>query len=675
MMNKKLKVALVQINEKKEGMARSGHQRNSKNEKIEELAIYPYSVGLLQAYAMKYYSDPTNLEFLLPAYKRAPVQDIVNNLVDADVVGISAYIWNINISLQIAEGLKSVKPEIIIIFGGPQVPDQSEQFLRDNPFIDLCCHGEGEQVFLSVLEHYQTRDWASVPSLSYLDEKEEFHLNPRIARSKNLPDIPSPYLEGTFEPLRAANPSTRWIMLWETNRGCPFSCAFCDWGSAVGTKVNKFDDKRLYRELEWFAKTGDDIIFCCDANFGMLPRDLELAEFAVLIKSIYKHPRILTVQNTKNATEKGYRVQKLLASSMLNPVVTLSVQSINEETLGAIKRKNISLETFRELQRRFTKDKILTYTDVILGMPNETYDTFFDGVSKIIQGGQHHRILFYNLSILPNAEMGNPIYQERYGLEFVPQLIQNMHTHLYEIEECEEYIDTVISSSSMPRQDWIKGKRVWWITEMLYYNHILKLPFAVLQQVYKVSYRQLLEAFMYPNKEKYPIINFIRDIMESKAKDIQSGGKEFYPSADWLNIFWTTEQYIWIDIIKNKGINNFYVEAIGILCDLLLDNGITYDSELVSQLCEANSKLMTIPYQSEDNELTFDVDWNMMEVFNGVVTGEPIDLVKEQYTILCQRKKMDFDEWLEHQIVCQNMKAKQWHLYTSKANRSIGLSA
>ncbi len=658
MKKNKIIVGLVQINERKEGMARSGHQRDSKNKIIQEVATYPYSVGLLQAYAQKNYSGKKKLEFLVPIYKRQLVTEMSEHLANADIVGISIYVWNFNLSMELAKKLRIVNPNVLIVMGGPHVPDNAEEFLREHPYIDLVCHGEGEQVFLSILENYNSKNWLNVPSISYLNTTDRFNTNPRIARTKALEMFPSPYLEGTFDSLRQANPNTSWIMLWETNRGCPFSCTYCDWGSAVGTKVNVFDEERLYRELEWFGKSGGDIIFCCDANFGMLKRDYELAEFAVLIKKIYKHPRILTVQNTKNATEKSYNVQKLLATSKLNPVVTLSVQSINDDTLEAIKRKNISLETFRELQRRFTRDKVLTYTDVILGMPGETYSSFFEGISTIIDEGQHHRILFYNLSILPNAEMGDPNYQTKYELKIVPQLIQNMHTHLFEIEEHPEYIDTVVSTSTMKSEDWVKSKCVWWITEMLYFNFILKLPIALIRKKYDISYRKLLEPFLAVNEKQYPILHTVISFMKEKAIDIQNGGTEFCPSTDYLNIFWTTEQIAYIELVVGDKLDLFYNEAELLFNETLKSNNIDFETEFVHQTCELNKQMMIKPNHSDLKNI--ETSWNLLDAFNGIVSGVEIAIKEEKHKLEIKHPKMNLVDWLEYQIVCQNQKFRQW---------------
>jgi radical SAM superfamily enzyme YgiQ (UPF0313 family) len=326
----------------------------------------PYSVGLLQAYVQRHAPDPERYRFLPLIYKRIAVEEAVRTLLAADLVGFSAYVWNIRLSLAIARRLKEEKPEMLIVFGGPQVPDRVEPFLREHRFIDVACHGEGEAVFLQILERCADRDWTGIGSISYLAAGGTLVKQQRAARIRDLSQVPSPYLENVFEPLLDANPDERWLALWETNRGCPFSCTFCDWGSATAAKVIPFDQDRLLAEIEWMAKQQIEFVFCCDANFGILARDLELTRYVIEVRRKFGYPQALSVQNTKNATERAYQVQKLLAEAGLNKGVTISLQSVDTATLKAIKRQNISSASFQELARRFTHDRIETYTDLIL---------------------------------------------------------------------------------------------------------------------------------------------------------------------------------------------------------------------------------------------------------------------------------------------------------------------
>ena len=160
----------------------------------------------------------------------------------------------------------------------------------------------------------------------------------------------------------------------------------------------------------------------------------------------------------KNARERAYKVQKLLADSGLSKGVTLAMQSVDPHTLKSIKRDNISIEDYQELQRRFTKDGIPTYTEFILGLPGDTYESFSRGVSDVIESGQHNRIQFNNLSILPNAEMATKENIEKDKIVTVQTPIVNVHGSLDETpaDGILEKQELVISTVSMSLDSWKK---------------------------------------------------------------------------------------------------------------------------------------------------------------------------------------------------------------------------
>ena len=63
-----------------------------------------------------------------------------------------------------------------------------------------------------------------------MDQNKNYCNNPNLPRLKDFDKVPSPYLVGIFDDLIKENPKERWLASWETNRGCPFSCTYCDWG-------------------------------------------------------------------------------------------------------------------------------------------------------------------------------------------------------------------------------------------------------------------------------------------------------------------------------------------------------------------------------------------------------------------------------------------------------------
>jgi radical SAM superfamily enzyme YgiQ (UPF0313 family) len=605
----------------------------------------PYAVGLLQAYAEGRTADPGRYQFLLPLYRRIPVREAVDHLLAADVVGFSAYVWNIRISLEIARRIKQAKPETLIVFGGPQVPDRAEAFLRANRFIDLVCHGEGEAVFLQVLEEFPARSWEALDSVSYLAEDSTFIGRPRAPRIAELSGIPSPYLGGVFAPLMRANPGERWLALWETNRGCPFSCTFCDWGSATAAKVYQFDLPRLFREVEWFAEQEIEFVFCCDANFGMLPRDLDLAEYVARVKKERGYPQALSVQNTKNATEKAYRVQKLLADAGLNKGVTISLQSVHAPTLEAIRRKNISSASFAELQRRFTRDGIETYSDLILGLPGETYDAFADGVAQVIADGQHNRIQFNNLSILPNAEMGDPEYRRKHGLVTVPSKIINVHGSLQESEEVQEYQELVVASRAMPPADWVRTRAFCWMAALLHFDKVLQIPLVLLHEACGVGYRELLELFSEGDLAGRPVLAALRTFFRAKALDIQQGGEEYCRSERWLNIYWPADELALIDLCTQDRLADFYREAGELLQGWRQQRGPRLPDHVLADAVRLNRALLKLPFQADDLDL--EAGSNVWEFYRAAIEGRPIPLEESPRVYHIDRTSRVYRSWEE----------------------------
>src|SRR5262245_23228677 len=523
----------------------------------------PYSIALLQTYVQKFSPQPDRYEFLTPLYKRVRIADAVEALKGADLVGFSTYVWNGRISLEIARRLKALKPGIVIVFGGPHVPDQPEAFLRANPQIDLAVHNEGERTFLKLLEAWPDRDaWAALAGVSMVKADGSFVRNPNIDRVRDLDEIPSPFLEGAFDSIMAANPNESWIGLWETNRGCPFRCTFCDWGSATAGKVTKFGEERLFREVDWFADKKIEYIFCCDANFGIQKRDVDIADYVADIKKQTGYPVALSVQNTKNATERAYLTQKILSDAGLNKGVALSMQSVDMPTLEAIKRDNISLNTYMELQRRFTKDKVETYSDLILGRPAETYEPFVRRVEQLTEHGQHNRIQFNNLSILPNAEMGDPAYQKKYGMVTVESKIINIHGERVELDDdVPEVQDLVVATAAMPQPEWRRTRVFCWMTALLHFDMLFQIPLILAHGVSGIAYRDMIEAFMAADPQRYPLIAGINAFFESEARSIQQGGAEYVFSKEYLGIYWPADEFIFVELTAKGKFDAFYAEA------------------------------------------------------------------------------------------------------------------
>ncbi len=605
----------------------------------------PYAAGLMQAYAQAHLPDAgARFEFLPPLYRRLPVAEAVAQFAHADIVGMSLYVWNQRLSLAICAELKRRNPDVLIVLGGPQVPDRAEDFLRAHPFVDLAVHGEGEPTFARLLDRFPSRDWEGIDGISRIDSRGRLVGRPAAARMRDLDSVPSPYLCGVFDALMARDTDGEWLALWETNRGCPFQCTFCDWGSATQAKVNVFGLDRLAREMTWFADKRIEFVFCCDANFGILKRDVGLARMAAEVKARTGYPRALSVQNTKNATDRAYETQKILSDAGLNKGVTLSMQSVDMATLQSIKRQNISLATYDELQRRFLDDGVVTYSDLILGLPGETYDGFADGISALIANGQHNRIQFNNLSVLPNAEMADPDYRRRFGIRTVETEIVNMHGALGDAESgIVERQELVVATAAMPPGDWRRARALGWMCALLHFDKLMQIPFTVVHAATGVPYRDLVETFLDADRGRFPVVAGIAAVFERRAAEIQDGGHEHRHSPEWLNVFWPDDEFVYITLSAEGRLDAFYAESGDLLRGLLEEHRAAVALAALDDALRLNRALLKQPRQRGTADL--DLAYNVLDVWRGALAGQPVDVAAAPVTLRIDRDGQRWEDW------------------------------
>jgi radical SAM superfamily enzyme YgiQ (UPF0313 family) len=569
----------------------------------------PYSIGLLCSYIKKHSNKSNDLKFAIPIYRREEKSNLVKKLEGVDILLVSLYVWNKNISLAVAKEVKIKNPDILVVIGGPSVPNDASEFMIEHSYIDLCVHQEGEQTFLEIVDMLPNNNYSDIQGLSYRDDNGVIHNTGLRDRIRDFSLIPSPYLSGFFDELiEIVGDSHSWLASWESNRGCPFACTYCDWGSATNSKVTRIELERAFEELDWFALHKIEFIFVCDANFGMLPRDLEIADYVTTLKQVFGYPKVFSVQNTKNKRERAYGVQKKLADAGLAKAVTIALQSTSEEALVAIKRDNISLDDYFYLQSQFRKDGIPTYTEMIIGLPEETYESFSTGISDIIINGQHNKIQFNNLSILPNAEMGSKEYLEAYQIKTVACPIVNIHGGYEEetLDKINETQELVISTSSCNFSDWKKTRIFASLAEFLYFSKVLQIPLLYINVELGFSYKKLIELFI-ENRSKHKIIDEVLNYFEDHADSITQGGAEFILSKEWGGIYWPPGEYAYLSLVNDKKLDDLYKASYSILQSLtnnkeeknILSDCIKYNAFKISRP-KVEKQIIDLNYPIDD---------------------------------------------------------------------------
>ena len=634
----KVKVGMVQVNNSFAGQG-----------------YLPLTLGYLHSHARTHAENFDDFEFLLPIYKRIHIEQSLEQLEQADIVAFSTYVWNFEISRAIAKSLKQRNPNIVTIAGGYEVPETGglELFLRTNPFFDIAINGEGERAFTEFLEAYPERDWHTVPSAGFIDSSGKFVQTPKAERIQDLNEIPSPFLTGYFDPLMKANPDEGWIGLFETNRGCPFLCSFCAWGGKSGAKkrMAEFDlEGRIFPEIQWFGENKVEYIFSCDANFGIFGseshqrRDLRIAQRFARVKQQLGFPQRLSVQNTKNSTEDSYRIQGVLHESGLDKGVLLAMQSLHPPTLEAVNRKNIKNKTFIELQRRATAEGKITFTDLILGLPLETYESFAQGVNTLIELGQHNRIQFNNLSLLENTEMVSPEYQEKYGLQVMGSQLINIHGALGDISDgILEKQRLVVGTNTMPGEEWVKTRNFAYMAGLLHFNKLLQIPNVILNTQYGVKYSDIFDAFVKTDSPDSPVLSEVSSSFSEQARSLQRGGLEYVQSEQWLQMWWPPDEHMLIHLATQGKLPAFYRESESTLGTLLQQGGIDYNPQVLSDAIKLNQDLLKQPFQQTD--LTLDLQHNIWEVYQEAKLGQKPLLAQDSFRYNIDRTTDTWDSW------------------------------
>jgi radical SAM superfamily enzyme YgiQ (UPF0313 family) len=422
----------------------------------------PLAIGYQWCYGK---NDKWTLKDVL--IEKIPPSDYVKTLDAPVMIAMSSYIWNWEYNKKLAIEIKKVYPNCVIVTGGPQIHKRDHNFFNHNYMFDVVVHGEGERAFKEILSR-PIGEYDNIPHV-----QTRTHMPKMAQRIKDISDIPSPILEGFYEPIMAKYPKdTLWQVTWESLRGCPYHCAFCDIGDSYWNKLTLFNMERCKKEIEWMGQNRIEYVSVCDSNWGLLDRDIELTQYVLTTKEKYGYPMWFDATWAKNNVDRNFEIAMINKRSSVNIFkgVTFAMQSFNENTLAASERFNINETQVAEYLQKYKNENIPTYSELIWPMPEETYDSLKNNVQKLIDLGQDSYLMIHPLVITYNATMGDSKYKEQYGIvtKDVP-----LDTYYLSADDLENYIvertDAVYSTRTATWEDNLRGHMFSWISILMYY--------------------------------------------------------------------------------------------------------------------------------------------------------------------------------------------------------------
>ena len=375
----------------------------------------PYSSVCLMSYAL-HYADVYSISFQEPLYKWLPDDVMTQRLLDIDLLALTCYVWNQEYNHHIAFLYKQINPNGTVIFGGPNVPldpELYEETAATYSYVDAFLAGPGEAIFCEILKNldksYQT--WKGCYGKGF---------NNVVTKPAQIPAsrMPQPYLDGLFDSILTRE--SRIKASFETNRGCPFKCAFCDWGGQANNKVIKFPVDAVHSTIDYiYSWPSVSEIEILDANFGMQKRDLETLQHMLIAKEkTGNNPTVSYSGLVKNGSPYLLDIIDIIHNKLgaERRHLKLSFQTHTQSTLSVMLRDNIRNERLLSLLDELRAKNIDVSSEMIIGMPGETASSWLDSQSIDYDNG----IAFmrtYLLSLVCNTRLYEKEFRDKHSIQ------------------------------------------------------------------------------------------------------------------------------------------------------------------------------------------------------------------------------------------------------------------
>lgn len=270
----------------------------------------------------------------------------------------SVYIWNVEYIKRLAPMLVTARPEITILFAGPEAGYQSQSLLETLWYLSGVIIGEGEEATKAI---EQGLPYDQIPNFAWRDGS-VVRQNP--VTHTDLSRVPFPYREEDLNDLKNK------IIYFESSRGCLYQCSYCLSSSEGKTRV--FPMEYVYSGLYFFMNHRVKLVKFVDRTFNEnQQRACQIAQFIVDHNQCTRFhfeisPQLLT-QEFLDIVEQ--------ANGMIQ--FEMGIQTTNRKTMKEIRRIYDPDKT-KDLILRIPSN-VHTHLDLIAGLPYETLETFQDG--------------------------------------------------------------------------------------------------------------------------------------------------------------------------------------------------------------------------------------------------------------------------------------------------------
>ncbi len=586
----------------------------------------PINIGFIGSYLKNNLKDKIDIELfkypndLLKKIKSQP----------PDILGLSNYSWNSNLSEHFAKIAKKLNPKCIVLQGGTNFPhesDQQKEFLLNRPSTDIYALYEGERSALNVVQRYlDTRKDLNtffnnpIDGCVFIDPKTRENkpvliTGKYLERIKDLDEIPSPYLNGMLDKFFDG----KLTPFLETNRGCPFTCSFCHTGANYYHKLNKFSQNRVKSEIEYIGKKSNQLgitnLHMADVNFGMYPQDKLVCEYLLESKNKFGWPLQIMATTGKNSKKRVMEITSVLGNMFS---VNMSLQSMSETVLENIKRSNIRHEDMIAVNNHLRAAGRSTKAELIVPLPGETKKSFIDGLNTVLDSNASS-VTIYTLMMLHGTEFKTPAFREKYQYNGKYRIVP-LNFGEYDGKKMFDVEEVGISTKDLNFDDYLSLRSIALMVESLHNGKPYEEFFLYAKQ-FKIKSATFLN-FLYDNIDQAPVsvktvfndfinetkgelwdsekdlIKFYEDEKNYKLlKEGKVGGNLIYK---YKSKSLTVAKVGWIDFISDQLVKYIQNEFLGINISEIkkeIEEIKMFTTLKMQSLLESGSKLETVKHE------------------------------------------------------------------------------
>lgn len=459
-----------------------------------------------------------------------------------DVLMVSNYVWNEAISLHFLRRVRQLNPRVLTVMGGPNIPVEPERqmaFVRDHPEVDVYVTGEGDFVAADLVRLYldANRDKTALaaqelPSAIWRRPDGSIARTETIGRRRDINEIPSPWLTGTMDEFFDG----KLAPIIETNRGCPFRCAFCVQGTEFYNRVNFFDMDRLREEIAYIGRINHErsphmgTLRIADPNYGMYERDIEISGWIGEAQKQWGWPTFIDATTGKNRPERIIQSMEKVNGAL---VLYQAVQSLDDEVLRNIDRSNIKLGAYEEIMVHVRGRGLRSMSDLILGLPGESLRSHLKGLYDLVDAGTHQAHCFQSM-MLKGANMETLATRERFRFTTRFRVLPK-NFGIYGGEKVFDIEEIVVQTDTLPFEDYVDCRKHH-LTFSVFWNDSWFSDVVSLVLKFGIKRSEWLQALLQAMNEDRGVMRQFLDDFVTETEN------ELFPSRQACADFYSQEQ-------------------------------------------------------------------------------------------------------------------------------------